>query len=53
MDHGGNIYNKTVDIDFSVNLNPYKLRGDMETALRDAIEGGIRDAIHYPDPAQT
>ncbi len=52
MDHGGNIYNKTVDIDFSVNLNPYKLSGSLEQSIRDAIDDGIRDAIHYPDPAQ-
>ncbi len=51
--HGGDIYNNSVDIDFSVNLNPYRLTGSDEQAVQDAIAEGIENAARYPDIRQT
>ena len=50
--HGGNIYDDRVDIDFSVNLNPYELAGADACALKDAIAEGIESAACYPDIRQ-
>ena len=50
--HGGDIYNNSVDIDFSVNLNPYELAGADERAVKDAIAEGIESAVCYPDIRQ-
>lgn len=51
--HGGDIYNNSVDIDFSVNLNPYPLSPDDEAAISDAMEEGVSAAGQYPDIAQS
>ncbi|MCR5356375.1 MAG: aminotransferase class I/II-fold pyridoxal phosphate-dependent enzyme [Lachnospiraceae bacterium] len=50
--HGGDIYNNSVDMDFSVNLNPYPKFIKDEAALKTAIDEGIRAAVNYPDIAQ-
>ena len=50
--HGGDIYNNDIDIDFSVNLNPYvdpKIKEQIASAAR---EGFLR-ARSYPDITQT
>ena len=49
--HGGNIYDAPAPhgewMDFSANINPLGL----SESVREAIEGGIPNLIHYPDPA--
>ena len=50
--HGGDIYSNRVDIDFSVNLNPYKMDKDSEEKIRSAMLKGMDNAHFYPDPAQ-
>lgn len=49
--HGGNIYDtppaQGAWLDFSANINPMGL----SSVVRRAIEGGISDIVHYPDPA--
>lgn len=50
--HGGDIYNNRVDLDFSVNLNPYtneEIRNSLEKAFKAGLEAGGR----YPDIDQT
>lgn len=44
--HGGDIYRNTVKLDFSVNLNPLGMPGN----VRLAIEQSTDLAGHYPDP---
>lgn len=51
--HGGDIYNNSVDIDFSVNLNPYRLSGEDERAIKLAMSEGLENAGYYPDIRQT
>ena len=48
MEHGGDIYRKQVDLDFSVNLNPL---GTPESILR-AVRNSAEHLSVYPDPAQ-
>ena len=50
--HGGDIYNNIVDIDFSVNLNPYVIPSVRE-ALEESVREGTNMAGCYPDPDQT
>lgn len=45
-EHGGNIYDKEVELDFSVNINPFGMPGKVKEA---AIQG-VEQAICYPDP---
>ncbi len=46
--HGGNIYDKTIDYDFSVNLNPL----GCPEAVRTALANSLAHADRYPDPEQ-
>ena len=46
--HGGNIYDKTIDYDFSVNLNPI----GCPEAVRTALANSLAHAGRYPDPEQ-
>jgi histidinol-phosphate/aromatic aminotransferase/cobyric acid decarboxylase-like protein len=46
--HGGEIYDKKIEYDFSVNLNPYPCPEQVMNALRDAIN----DVDKYPDITQ-
>lgn len=48
MLHGGEIYDKKIEYDFSVNLNPYQCPEQVIDALRDAIN----DVDKYPDITQ-
>ncbi len=50
--HGGDIYNNIVDIDFSVNLNPYGTPG-LKRIIGEAVREGIALANAYPDIAQS
>lgn len=50
--HGGDIYNNRVDIDFSVNLNPYPPDKETEDRIKTAVNEGLDNARYYPDPAQ-
>ncbi|MBO4904641.1 MAG: aminotransferase class I/II-fold pyridoxal phosphate-dependent enzyme [Lachnospiraceae bacterium] len=50
--HGGDIYGNRVDIDFSVNLNPYPRDGGTEERIRRAMEEGTANAVRYPDILQ-
>lgn len=50
--HGGDIYNNRVDIDFSVNLNPYPLDKESEEKIKAAMCAGMKTARLYPDIAQ-
>ncbi|MCR5716070.1 MAG: aminotransferase class I/II-fold pyridoxal phosphate-dependent enzyme, partial [Lachnospiraceae bacterium] len=43
--HGGEIYDKEVRLDFSVNINPLGLA----KGVREALIAGIDDLTHYPD----
>lgn len=44
--HGGDIYNKKITLDFSVNVNPLGMPSGVRQALRDSIGHWSR----YPDP---
>lgn len=46
FDHGGDIYSRPVDLDFSVNINPL----GMPAAVRDALMGAVENFDVYPDP---
>ena len=46
--HGGNIYDKDIRIDFSVNVSPF----GMTEAVRQAAILGVEESVRYPDPAQ-
>ena len=46
--HGGNIYDKDIRIDFSVNVSPF----GMTKAVRQAAILGVEESVRYPDPAQ-
>ncbi|WP_026497292.1 pyridoxal phosphate-dependent aminotransferase [Butyrivibrio sp. WCD3002] len=48
MLHGGEIYDKKIEYDFSVNLNPYPCSEQVTEALRDAVN----DVDKYPDITQ-
>lgn len=43
--HGGDIYRNHVDLDFSVNVNPFGMPEEVKAALHDAVE----EAGKYPD----
>ena len=45
-DHGGNIYDKDIRIDFSVNVNPF----GMPEAVKGAAIRGVEESFRYPDP---
>ena len=49
--HGGNVYDAAPAgrewLDFSANINPLGL----SEKVRRAIEDGIENLVHYPDPA--
>ncbi len=47
-DHGGNIYDKDIRIDFSVNVNPF----GMSEAVKKAAIRGVEESFRYPDPRQ-
>ncbi|MEE3398721.1 MAG: aminotransferase class I/II-fold pyridoxal phosphate-dependent enzyme [Eubacterium sp.] len=47
--HGGDIYTRKVDLDFSVNINSY---GVPERVL-EAVKKSLEEAGHYPDIHQT
>ena len=47
-EHGGNIYDKDIRIDFSVNVNPF----GMPAAVREAAARGVEESFRYPDPEQ-
>lgn len=44
--HGGDIYGKAVEMDFSANLNFL----GMPDSVRQAAKEGVDASIHYPDP---
>ncbi len=46
FDHGGDIYSRPVDLDFSININPL----GMPAAVRDALMGAVENFDVYPDP---
>lgn len=48
MNHGGDIYRNRIQMDFSVNLNPFQA----PQAISDAISRGIIRAGEYPDQRQ-
>ena len=48
MPHGGDIYTNKVNMDFSVNLNPFMLRELLKEALLSAAD----NVSYYPDPDQ-
>lgn len=43
--HGGDIYRNQVDLDFSVNINPFGIPAGVKQALIKAVE----DCVRYPD----
>lgn len=51
--HGGNIYDYSIDIDFSVNLNPCTLSGEDADTINSAMAEGIENARFYPDIRQS
>ena len=48
MLHGGELYGKTIEHDFSVNLNPHP----SPASIRLAIEEAARKVSEYPDMRQ-
>lgn len=46
MIHGGDIYSRRVELDFSANINPLGMPANVRTALR----AGVRGFEAYPDP---
>ena len=46
--HGGDVYRNEVELDFSVNLNPFA----MPDEVTEAILEGVRELRQYPDPFQ-
>ncbi|MBE5859294.1 MAG: aminotransferase class I/II-fold pyridoxal phosphate-dependent enzyme [Butyrivibrio sp.] len=49
MLHGGEIYGKKIEYDFSVNLNPYPC----PDKVREALTRAVSDVGQYPDMSQT
>lgn len=45
MIHGGDIYRNRVQLDFSVNINPF----GMPETVKEALENAVGDAVRYPD----
>ncbi len=48
MIHGGEIYDKEIDLDFSVNLNPYPC----PKSVIEAVRAAASDVARYPDLEQ-
>lgn len=46
FDHGGDVYSRDVDLDFSVNLNPL----GMPPPVHEALRAGVDSYAAYPDP---
>ena len=44
--HGGNIYQDRIDLDFSVNINPF----GVSEAVLEAVRNAADRICHYPDP---
>jgi len=44
--HGGDVYGEKIELDFSVNINPY----GTSPAVLDAIRKSAEKVCHYPDP---
>lgn len=51
MRHGGDIYNNSVNIDFSVSLNPY-VTDELKAVIGEAAAEGMASAGVYPDSEQ-
>ncbi|MBQ8006691.1 MAG: aminotransferase class I/II-fold pyridoxal phosphate-dependent enzyme, partial [Lachnospiraceae bacterium] len=51
MRHGGDIYSNSVNIDFSVSLNPY-VTDELKAVIGEAAAEGMASAGFYPDPEQ-
>ena len=49
MLHGGEIYNKKIEYDFSVSLNPMPCPDEVRRAIADAA----KEISNYPDISQT
>ena len=45
--HGGDVYTEKIELDFSVNINPY----GTSPAVLDAIRKAAENVCHYPDPS--
>ncbi len=45
MRHGGDIYHNQIEVDFSININPYGPPSEVVEALQEAVH----DVTHYPD----
>ena len=43
--HGGDIYNNDVELDFSVNINPF----GMPEKAKEALISGVEEDSRYPD----
>ena len=44
--HGGEVYARKIDLDFSANINPY----GTPQAVKDAVAGSVEALRCYPDP---
>lgn len=44
--HGGDIYDKQIQLDFSVNINPLGI----PEKVQDALENAVRKCMQYPQP---
>lgn len=44
-EHGGDVYSRAIDLDFSVNISPLGI----PAAVREAVADSIPDLIRYPD----
>ena len=47
--HGGDIYRNEIELDFSVNVNPFGIPKKVKSAMHEAIE----QCEHYPDIENT
>ena len=47
--HGGEVYARKIDLDFSANINPF----GVPESVKQAISAAIPTLVHYPDPQQT
>lgn len=44
--HGGDLYTREIQLDFSANINPF----GTPQAVKDAVAGSVENLCHYPDP---
>ncbi len=51
--HGGDIYSNDIDIDLSVNLNPYQTKESLGSKICDAVKEASSHAGCYPDISQS